>query len=155
MINVSLNSLRFIFSFFSYSVCGGRLVATTGTIFSPNYPNDYDTNKDCVWTIHAPNGKQIELNVKFFELESHSSCTFDYLEIRNGGSDKSPLIGTFCGNDILPRIKSFSNQLYLRFKTDSSNERKGFEIEYDTTTTGCGGAFTNTLRGSITSPNYP
>lgn len=74
---------------------------------------------------------------------------------RNGGSDKSPLIGTYCGTDILPRIKSFSNQMYIRFKTDSTTPDKGFEIEYDSTSTGCGGVFSNVQRGSITSPNYP
>lgn len=44
---------------------------------------------------------------------------------RNGGNDKSPLIGTYCGTEILPNIRSFSNSLYLRFKSDSTNERKG------------------------------
>lgn len=44
---------------------------------------------------------------------------------RNGQNDKSPLMGTFCGTEILPRFKSFSNHIYLRFKTDSSNELGG------------------------------
>lgn len=47
------------------------------------------------------------------------------MKYRNGGNDKSPLIGQYCGSSILPNIRSFSNQLYLRFRTDSTNERKG------------------------------
>lgn len=33
--------------------------------------------------------------------------------------------------------------------------KKGFEIEWDATSTGCGGVLDNSPRGSITSPNYP
>lgn len=32
---------------------------------------------------------------------------------------------------------------------------KGFEIDWDSSTTGCGGAFVNSGKGTITSPNYP
>lgn len=45
--------------------------------------------------------------------------------LRNGGNDKSPLLGTFCGTDIIPNIRSFSNMLYLRFHTDSTNQYRG------------------------------
>lgn len=76
-------------------------------------------------------------------------------EFRNGGTESSPLLGTYCGVNIPPRIQSFSNQIFLRLRTDSSSELKGFEIDWDSSTTGCGGAFTNAARGSITSPNYP
>lgn len=53
-------------------------------------------------------------------------------QYRNGASDKSPLVGTFCGTDILPRFKSFSNHMYLRFKSDTSNEYKGKKIQSPT-----------------------
>lgn len=76
----------------------------------------------------APNGKQIQLHIEAFSLEESNGCGFDSLEIRNGQSDKSPLMGTFCGTDILPRFKSFSNHIFLRFKTDSSNELGGEKI---------------------------
>jgi cubilin len=51
-------------------------------------------------------------------------------------------------------IKSFGNELYLKFKSDTMNSGKGFEIEWDGISTGCGGVLTST-KGSITSPNYP
>ena len=44
---------------------------------------------------------------------------------RNGGYESSPLIGRFCGTRIPATIPSFSNQLYLRFKTDSSDSASG------------------------------
>jgi cubilin len=56
----------------------------------------------------------------------------------------SPLIGTFCGSNIPPNIKSFANKLYLKFVSDSSYTMRGFEIEWDGTSTGCGGVLSST-----------
>lgn len=60
---------------------------------------------------------------------------------RNGANEKSPLIGTYCGTDILPRFKSFSNQMYIRFKTDATRELNGFEIEFDSSSSGAYSTF--------------
>lgn len=51
-------------------------------------------------------------------------------------------------------VKSFGNQLFFKFYSDSSRGGKGFEIQWDGTSTGCGGLITST-KGSISSPNYP
>lgn len=64
------------------------------------------------------------------------------------------MIGKFCGSDLPAGIRSFSNQLYFKFYSDSSRGGRGFEIEWDGTSTGCGGQITST-KGSISSPNYP
>merc|ERR1719206_690724 len=103
----------------SSTACGGNYLTTSGVLRSPGYPSPYGHNRDCEWTITVDQGNQILLNVTEFELEHHSNCNFDYLEIRNGGYSSSPLIGRFCGSEIPPVIPSFSNQLYLRFKSDS------------------------------------
>lgn len=63
-------------------------------------------------------------------------------------------MGTFCGSEMPPRIQSFSNQLFVKFYSDSSRNFEGFELEWDGTATGCGGIVTSS-RGSISSPNYP
>lgn len=73
---------------------------------------------------------------------------------RNGASSSSPLFGKFCGTTIPKIFKSHSNKLYLKFYSDISNHSPGFEIEYDSTSTGCGGIVSG-YRGSVTSPNYP
>lgn len=74
---------------------------------------------------------------------------------RNGGTVQSPLIGKYCGTDIPKVIRSYTNQLYIQFKTDSSRTYKGVDIEWDATTSGCGGNINHLVRGSIVSPNYP
>ena len=65
-----------------FSVCGAELTDSTGLITSPNYPNNYPHERECVWTIAAPDGNQVLLNVTDFLLESHASCAYDFLEIR-------------------------------------------------------------------------
>jgi cubilin len=109
---------------------------------------------ECEWVITAPTGQQIELKVHNFTLEDHQNCRFDFLEVRNGGTNQAPVIGKYCGTKILNRIISFGNKIFLKFVSDSSRSEKGFEIEWDSTATGCGGVLTSP-RGSITSPNYP
>lgn len=51
-------------------------------------------------------------------------------------------------------MTSHGNQLFFKFYSDSSRGGKGFEIEWDGTSTGCGGSITST-KGSISSPNHP
>ncbi|CAH1775425.1 unnamed protein product [Owenia fusiformis] len=136
------------------TLCGGDLTDETGLITSPNYPNNYFHSRECEWTIVLSQGKQILLNITDFIMESHSSCNYDYLEIRNGGYHSSPLIGKYCGTQIEPIIRSDSNRMYLKMVTDSSQSARGFQIYYDGTTSGCGGSLT-TPTGSFVSPNYP
>ena len=44
-----------------------------------------------------PVGQQILLNFTVFDMENHTNCGFDYLEIRDGASEHSPLIDQYCG----------------------------------------------------------
>lgn len=69
-------------------------------------------------------------------------------------TEKSPLIGRFCGEEIPPLIPSFTNHLFLRFHSDNAVGAAGFHIQYEQTSTGCGGKL-DSLEGSIHSPHYP
>ncbi|XP_057337332.1 cubilin-like isoform X2 [Microplitis mediator] len=135
-------------------VCGGRYYSPRGVIKSPDYPNYYPSNRNCEWIIETQNKYQIELKIIKFQVEDHHYCSYDYLEIRNGGYDTSPLIGKFCGDQIPRQIMSFTNQIYLKFVSDGSRGDEGFEIEWDSMTYGCGGTLT-AATGDIISPNYP
>uniref|UniRef100_A0A7G3AGB7 Cubilin n=1 Tax=Lutzomyia longipalpis TaxID=7200 RepID=A0A7G3AGB7_LUTLO len=153
--SVSEGSFSFMVTFLHASnTCGGRFFSSFGYIRSPGWPDMYQDNKECEWIISVENGAQIELKVKSFELEEHGDCEFDFLEVRNGGKSDSPLIGKYCGTKIPGVIRSFANQLYVKFVSDSSRMERGFEIEWDGTSMGCGGTLTSP-RGSIISPNYP
>lgn len=62
--------------------CGGHFVKPNGAIKTPNYPQPYPSRRECTWVIEAANKHRVILTVKDFDVEYHSSCTFDYLEIR-------------------------------------------------------------------------
>ncbi|XP_054719322.1 cubilin-like [Uloborus diversus] len=150
----TIQSTGFHITYSSVPGCGGQIHRSSGVLRSPGYPNHYPHSASCIWLIHAPEGRQITLNVTDFNLELHSDCNFDYLEIRNGAYTTSPLLGKFCGNTIPSTIRSHSNILRLMLKSDRSMSAPGFEIYYDNTATGCGGLLTSP-GGSIVSPNYP
>lgn len=127
---------------------------SSGFIETPFYPMDYPPSFRCEWLISAPTGHQIELKILNFTLEESYECQEDYLEIRNGMTRESPLIGKFCGETIPRLIPSFTNHLFVTFRSDIAIESKGFQIEYEQTSTGCGGIL-DSFEGSIHSPHYP
>ena len=87
----------------------------TGTITSPLYPNPYPNNAECNYFISQPNGTFINLTVEAFDIEAHYSCSSDFLEIRDGFSHESPVIGAFCGSNIPISFQSTDNYMRLRY----------------------------------------
>ncbi|XP_058980023.1 cubilin homolog [Musca domestica] len=136
--------------------CNGHIYSSVGTLRSPNWPSNYTEDLDCTWVINTAHGTQLELLVEVFDVEPASNCSSDWLEIRNGGSNQSSLLGIFCGNhsQIPHAIPSFTNQIYLHFHSNSFDNRRGFQIGWYVFSSGCGGNLESD-RGMITSPFYP
>ena len=91
---------------------GGNFSDQNGIIYSPSYPSIYPDNADCTYTISQPNGHVILLNFLSMDTEE---C-YDYLEIRDGPSDVSPLLGKLCGSEIPAPIQSSQNQLWMKWE---------------------------------------
>ena len=69
-----------------------------------------------------------------FDVEAHSTCAYDYLDIFNGPDTSAYRIGRYCGSDIpTGLIRSTGNTLTLNFVTDWSVQRAGFRLVYRTT----------------------
>ncbi|XP_056155801.1 cubilin [Lampris incognitus] len=137
------------------SDCGGTFTSSMGSFSSPNYPSNYPTNRVCIFKITVEFSMQIKLNFTDFDLEgSPPSCARDYVEIRDGGYETSPLLGRFCSVQVPPDVVSHSNNLWIKFRSDVSHTYKGFVAHWDGTQTGCGGML-STPSGSFSSPNYP
>lgn len=64
------------------------------------------------------------------QIERHDSCAYDYLEVRDGNSENSPLLGRFCGYDKPDDIKTSSNQLWMKFVSDGSVNKAGFAANF-------------------------
>ncbi|XP_065821828.1 bone morphogenetic protein 1-like isoform X4 [Labrus bergylta] len=112
------------------AVCGGEVKRDSGQIQSPNYPDDYQSNKVCVWKITVEEGFDVGLSFQSFDIERHDSCAYDYVEVRDGGSESSPLLGHFCGYDKPDDFKSSSNRLWLKFVSDGSVNKAGFAANF-------------------------
>ncbi|NXW91663.1 BMP1 protein, partial [Alopecoenas beccarii] len=112
------------------AICGGDVKKDNGHIQSPNYPDDYRPSKVCVWKITVSDGFHVGLTFQSFEIERHDSCAYDYLEIRDGSSESSSLIGRYCGYDKPDDIKSTSNKLWMKFVSDGSINKAGFAVNF-------------------------
>ena len=87
---------------------------------SPNYPNNYDDNDNCVFIISAKNKNFIKLRVDDFRLEGGNGCQYDYVEIRDGNSASSRQLGKYCGlrdydQGVIPRFICSTGK-HLRIK---------------------------------------
>ncbi|CAH8630358.1 unnamed protein product [Schistosoma guineensis] len=136
------------------AICGGELQMEEGTLTSPNYPEFYRPSKECVWQIVVPVGYSVALIFHSFQLEKHDTCVYDYLEVRDGLKDTSPLLKKLCGSHLPTPIKSTNNVMYVKFVSDSSVEKQGFtatfQKEFDECKTmkhGCSHTCVNTLGG--------
>lgn len=142
--------------FYETAICGGEVKKDNGQIQSPNYPDDYRPNKMCVWKITVAQGYHVGLTFQSFEvrnaipanapadlvislmsncklfdqIERHDSCAYDYLEVRDGNNENSPLLGRFCGYDKPDDIKTSSNQLWMKFVSDGSVNKAGFAANF-------------------------
>ena len=58
------------------------------------------------------------------------SCNYDYLDIRDGGTENSPSIAKLCGSESQSTIRSTSNVMRIRLVTDASVGKGGFNITY-------------------------
>ncbi|XP_046641719.1 tolloid-like protein 1 [Daphnia pulicaria] len=136
------------------ALCGGDLNVDSGHLESPNFPDDYQPNKECTWKITVPSDYQVALKFQSFEIENHDNCVYDFLEIRDGHEPTSPLIGVYCGYNIPEDIKSSSNKMWIKFVSDNSVQKAGFSAifmnEFDECASldhGCEHSCVNTLGG--------
>lgn len=89
-------------------------------------------NKECTWLILAQSGKTIKLQFQEFELEKHSNCRYDYLELRDGDGPQNFLLGKFCGDVTLSRIISSGNAMYVKFYSDGLITKRRFSLKWQT-----------------------
>ncbi|CAK6960018.1 inactive serine protease PAMR1 [Scomber scombrus] len=102
--------------------CGGVIRKRQGHLVLESYPN----NARCEWTIQVDHPFTIELKFMMLSLETHHSCRYDYVEVRDGDSINSRVIGRFCGNNRPAPIQSSGNSLHILFVSDGYKNFDGF-----------------------------
>ena len=123
------NLIKLFFRFFSNSSsygrgfkisytesCGGNF-SQNGTLVSPNFPQPSGAF-ECIYEISqtpllAFNMIQID---KFDLGQGDENCTFNFLEVRDGSDETSPLLGRLCGNlsDNISTLNSTHSSTWLR-----------------------------------------
>ncbi|XP_019631251.1 PREDICTED: LOW QUALITY PROTEIN: uncharacterized protein LOC109475159 [Branchiostoma belcheri] len=114
--------------------CGGILHGNSGTLMSPNYPQNYPHNLECEWTINVDPGYHVSLNFdpNFF-VEAHSNCIYDYVLIRDGDDENDPVLGasnSYCANNVPEPVQSTSNVMFVKFCSDFSSSGMGFSANW-------------------------
>ena len=121
---------------FFIPVCPKEAIPLSGSgkLSSPNYPiSNYSASTNCTWNITAPAGKYVKLVFTDFALSSCaascSSGSCSYVELYDGGSANSPLLGRFCQDSTLKETFSSGHQMFVKFHSGKTVDR-GFEAEY-------------------------
>uniref|UniRef100_A0A8C1UTL2 Neuropilin (NRP) and tolloid (TLL)-like 2b n=1 Tax=Cyprinus carpio TaxID=7962 RepID=A0A8C1UTL2_CYPCA len=114
----------------------GTLIQTEngGSFSSPNYPNPYPPNEECVYILEAHPRKRIQLVFDdIYYIEPSFECRFDNVEIRDGPFVFSPLINRYCGTKSPGIVTSSGRFMWIRFTSDEELEGLGFRVEYSYT----------------------
>lgn len=81
---VFIKTLFFIIFFSIPPGCGGVIHADTGTIKSPNYPQNFPANVECSWQIIAHEGNHLEMSFsENFDIPDNSgNCQSSYVKVQ-------------------------------------------------------------------------
>ena len=84
-------------TFKSFTACGGNYTNASGMISSPSYPNPYPKLANCLYLITQASSPFINISITMnIDCKGTSS---DFIELRDGRFDESPLMGKLCGNN--------------------------------------------------------
>uniref|UniRef100_A0A672ZAZ8 CUB and Sushi multiple domains 3a n=1 Tax=Sphaeramia orbicularis TaxID=375764 RepID=A0A672ZAZ8_9TELE len=108
--------------------CMSNFTAPSGTVLSPDYPEGYGNNMNCVWLIQSDPGSRIHLAFNDFDLEA----PYDALTVKDGETGDAVVIGRFSGAESPSHLTSNTNTLRLEFQADHSMSGRGFNITYST-----------------------
>lgn len=105
--------------------CNGLVEITDdyGTITDGSGDFNYTPNSICMWSVVPYMASSVTANFVYFETEEN--C--DILKIY----DDNVLIGSYSGNTIPPEVTAESGKLFIEFTSNSINNYKGWEIEYN------------------------
>ena len=80
-----------------FTECGGPTLNSSGVLYSPLHPNPYPELAECVYLISQPNGTYVNMSFLSMDIDCQGTPS-DYIEMRDGNYEDSPLMVKFCGN---------------------------------------------------------
>ena len=111
--------------------CDYVLDEPNGYINTSGFPNSqYAPNSNCTWIINLPAYKSIELKFIEMDIEQSINCAKDQVTILNGKDEDALSLGIYCGNKLPATIQSSTEAVVIKFMSDSSINKKGFNLQY-------------------------
>ncbi|CBY36311.1 unnamed protein product, partial [Oikopleura dioica] len=145
--------------------CAEELTEDSGTIMSPRYPDPYESNKRCEWSITVNPRNSIIVTFSDFDFKAVDDtfgCLNHYVQIFGGLYIDSPeLSDRLCGTALPMPVQSQGNTMKIVFDigNDAEPNGRGFILDYMGTiapkTCGSIGPVTLDEPTEISSPGYP
>ncbi|CAH1254013.1 CHRNB3 [Branchiostoma lanceolatum] len=117
--------------------CGSTMTGTSGAFSSPNFPQNYDNDLRCNWTIAIDVPvSSVVLTFDIFSVEFEPNCGYDYVEVWERRLEEEHLLGRFCGGndtqDNFPpaQVRSKSREITVLFRSDAWVTSGGFNATY-------------------------
>ena len=102
---------------------------------SPGYPYRYLSDVDSCWTLSLADSLRGKYYIRFHvlnsQLEDSSDCHKDSIEVKDGDSSSAETLVTWCGSKTPYNVTSCGDDLYIRFRSDSSVQGLGYNAVYD------------------------
>ncbi|XP_076102523.1 uncharacterized protein LOC143071810 isoform X1 [Mytilus galloprovincialis] len=127
--------------------CGGIIDLTPGndyTITSPNFPNNYDAGKECVWLLRAPEDYRVRVDVDFLHLPYNDDLKrcYHWLQVRYNlvGQTGIRKCGDSTGDTWVTTPWGEKNLMLLIFDSkvgQGHSPEKGFSLRARTVKDGC------------------
>ena len=102
-----------------FTGCGGNNTDAYGSISLPSYQDPYPRQAGCVYLITQPERTYVNISLLSLDLDCQGTPS-DYIEMRDGSSEESPLMAKFCGN---------GSQWYGSMQTTQNNLRISWKYE--------------------------
>ncbi|CAK8681154.1 cubilin-like [Clavelina lepadiformis] len=129
--------------------CGASVIAQSGLLTSPGYPESYFNDANCQWNISTVEGKALNINFTAFALESHEKCAMDSVQVINNNKQWK-----FCGKSIPDSFLAETQSVSVRFRTNSAIRDTGFALAW-TSVNFCGNSILTSPSGILTTPGFP
>ncbi len=93
---------------------------------------NYQNNLACSWLI-APDDTEYDSvkSVKITFLKFDTEAGSDSLYIYNGPDASAPLLGAYTGSSVPGTITSATNKVFIKFKTNGSGTREGWQLDFE------------------------
>ncbi|KAA0187515.1 hypothetical protein FBUS_07344, partial [Fasciolopsis buskii] len=108
-------------------VCEQTITDEKGIFSTPNYPNPYPRNIECVWKIVTQADKRIMLT--FLDFNLYSDCYMAHMDVYDGFSCSARIL-RHCGLTVPKEIRSSGSQLMVVFRSSGENSLRGFQASY-------------------------